>query len=329
MTFSIMGFNNYYMGGIYSRPRCCGGYSPFGFSLLSNPLYNPFTMINTAKNLMNGNWPSAFGFNSPMNLGFNPIFGFNNNNNFSSYSNPYFLFNKLQTTSTYAKNNNNIGFIDNNPQFGFTFDKNICSTKNYDNYYAYKNKPVSKTYKTDAAKVQPGIKPRYTQFNKAHLNAEFLNKVKSVAKNINCDYEDLLAVMNSESGLNPQAWNSSKTAVGLIQFTNIALAQIKKVYGISLTKNDVAKMSAIEQLDLAEKFYTDAAKKFKGKKLSAADLYAITYVPSFAARDVLTRKGDGYYEGNEGLDENKDGIITKDDLNIHLAKKRVNLSTFA
>ena len=36
----------------------------------------------------------------------------------------------------------------------------------------------------------------------------FISKVKGVAKRLNCSYEDLLAVMNAESGLTPHAVNT-------------------------------------------------------------------------------------------------------------------------
>ena len=179
----------------------------------------------------------------------------------------------------------------------------------------------------------------YTTLHASHLNKEFLNKVKSVAKNINCDYEDLLAVMNSESGLDPSKWNASRTAVGLIQFTNSAVAELNKTYGMNITKEQIAKLSAMEQLDLVEKYFK-AVKRYHFKssdKLSAADLYAMTYLPGRSGRDVLCRKGErtssgrlrGYYEGNSSFDKNGDGVITKDELNVHLKTKRVSLSTFA
>ena len=171
--------------------------------------------------------------------------------------------------------------------------------------------------------------PSSVTLSGSHLNKEFLDKVKRVAKNLNCDYEDLLAVMNSESGLNPAKWNRSKSAVGLIQFTNSALAEINRVYGIQLTKEDVSKMNAIEQLDLAEKYLKITTRKFGGRKLSAADLYASLYLPARAKNDILTRRGEDYYDCNRGLDMDGDGQITKSDLEQRLEQKRVNLNTFA
>ena len=165
--------------------------------------------------------------------------------------------------------------------------------------------------------------------NRSKLDKNFLNKVKQIAKKVNCDYKDLLAVMNSESGLNPHAWNGS-TAVGLIQFTKIAVDQLNITYGLNLTKAKIAKMSAIEQLDLVEKTILNAKKlSFSpNAKLSAADLYSIVFLPGRADRNVLCVRGENYYNKNEGLDKNKDGKITKNDLARHLAGKYVDESMF-
>lgn len=162
--------------------------------------------------------------------------------------------------------------------------------------------------------------------NTQKLDKNFLNRVKQIAKKINCDYKDLLAIMNSESGLNPGAWHG-KSAVGLIQFTDICLEEINKTYGTSYTKEQVAQMSGLEQLDLVEKILTHIKKlKFPAdKKLSAGDLYAMIFAPSRADKEVLYKKGSDGYASNP-LDLDKDGAITKKDLENHLKKKQVDVS---
>ena len=165
--------------------------------------------------------------------------------------------------------------------------------------------------------------------NKSKLDKAFLNKVKEISKRLNCDYRDLLAVMNSESGINPSAWNGS-TAVGLIQFTQIAIDQLNINYGLNLTKPKIAKMSAMEQLDLVEKLIRDAKKiRFSpNAKLSAVDLYSVIFLPRRADREILCTRGEAFYSQNIGLDKNKDGKITKTDLSKHLAGKYVDESQF-
>lgn len=158
------------------------------------------------------------------------------------------------------------------------------------------------------------------------LGPEFINKVKEIAKNINCDWQDLLGVMQAESGINPQQWNPGRTAVGLIQFTDLSVKELNQKCGLSLTKEKISQMSAIEQLDLVEK-YLKIAKSYTfspSAKLSSADLYAIVFLPGRANRDVLTRRGEGYYHSNP-IDENHDGVISKADLAIRVAKKRLEV----
>lgn len=166
--------------------------------------------------------------------------------------------------------------------------------------------------------------------NTQKLDKNFLNRVKQIAKKINCDYKDLLAVMNSESGLRSNIWNGS-TAVGLIQFTTPAINGLNQKYGLNLTKAKIAKMSPIEQLDLVEKVLI-MSKNIKfpaNKKLSAADLYSIIFLPARADRDVLCVRGEAFYNQNKGLDKNGDGKITKSDLATHLSGKYVDESQFA
>ena len=326
MSYHFVGFNTNYM---YGFGGCCSRFTPF-VPYRFNYFYNPFAVFNTAMQIMNNGFESVFKtpqlmFTQP----FTPIImpSWNSNSNLQNYNSLYdgVVFYSPQS---YSFANRGVYAV---PQITATqrFDdlKDLAYGSGICNSYSFSSSKVSST----------SYKPSYTTLSANYLNKDFLAKVKQVAKNINCDYQDLLAVMNSESGLQLNKWNGSKSAVGLIQFTDIALADLKRVYGINLTKEQVSKMSAIEQLDLAEKFYKITTQKFGGKKLSAADLYASTYLPGRATNEVLCRKGErnsdgslkSYYESNIGLDINGDGMITKEDLNKRLAKKRVNLDTFA
>ena len=159
------------------------------------------------------------------------------------------------------------------------------------------------------------------------LGRVFLEEVKRVAQRINCDYRDLLAVMNSESGLNPQAVNPQGGATGLIQFMP-STAQ-----SLGTTTTALKNMSAIEQLKYVEKFYL-LQRKGAGfddsHTLNAGDLYALTFLPARAKREVLCERGEGnnYYEWNTGADTNKDGKITKSELAERVQRKRVDETIF-
>ena len=166
--------------------------------------------------------------------------------------------------------------------------------------------------------------------NSEKLDSNFLNRVKEIAQKLNCDYKDLLALMNSESGIKTDNWNGS-TAVGLIQFTDASVAELNNKYGLNLTKEKIARMSPMEQLDLVEKYLT-IAKSYNfapNERLSAGDLYAITFLPGRAGQDILCRRGEKFYSQNKGLDLNNDGVISKQDLENKLAKKHINESIFA
>ncbi len=164
------------------------------------------------------------------------------------------------------------------------------------------------------------------------LSVEFLDRVKEIAKKVKCDYRDLLGVMNSESGLNPKARNKHSGAIGLIQFTGIAIKDLNQAYGMNLTKEKIANMSAMEQLDLVEKYLT-RSKSFKfdsSEKLDSADLYAIVYRPAFAGKKVIATKADGKtYSLNRGLDLDKDGVISDKDLAQVVRNKHINVNLVA
>lgn len=156
---------------------------------------------------------------------------------------------------------------------------------------------------------------------------EFLNRVKQIAKNLNCNYRDLLAIMNSESNINAKTV-AKNGASGLICF-------MPQFYDVA----KIRKMSPMEQLDLVEKVLkkSKVASGFApNAKLSKGDLYALVFLPARANKDVLCTKGErdkngkllGYYESNSRLDYNKDGNITKEEMASRIDKKYVSDTTF-
>ena len=160
------------------------------------------------------------------------------------------------------------------------------------------------------------------------LGKDFLEAVKAVAQRINCDYRDLIAVMNAESGLKPDAVNKKSGATGLIQF----MPKTAERYGTTTVA--LKNMSAIEQLPYVEQ-YLKRCKKSAGfgdnDRLSGGELYALVFLPARAKREVLCERGEGnnYYEYNSGTDYNKDGKITKAELDQRINKFRVDETIFA
>lgn len=192
---------------------------------------------------------------------------------------------------------------------------------------------TSSSRRAESTAAQPGVKTKRTVRTrvstsqvKKQLGPEFLKRVKEVAKNLNCNYKDLLAVMNAESGLNPKAVNKYTGATGLIQIMPTTAQQL------GTTKEEIKNMSAIDQLDYVEKYLAQCKQwaGFKAKdKLKSSDLYALILLPARANREVLTNKGEKYYTQNKGLDINNDSRITKSELAQRVANFRVNESIFA
>lgn len=171
------------------------------------------------------------------------------------------------------------------------------------------------SYTAQSGNCRPNVK----------LDQAFLNRVKQIAQRINCDYRDLLGVMNSESGLRANAQNANGGATGLIQF----MPSTAKSLGT--TTNALRNMTPIQQLDYVEKFYLKNIQTFglQGKRLTAGDLYTLTFLPARVKGEVLCSAGSKEYAANKGLDANKDGQITKTELGNRVISKRVNESIFA
>ena len=152
----------------------------------------------------------------------------------------------------------------------------------------------------------------YSAKKPEQLSEEFYEKVKNIAKEINCDPADLLGVMYCESGLKTTAQNPSGTkATGLIQITE------QTAQYLGTTVEELKKMSAEEQLDYVKKYLLRAkniAKINKDEKIDGATLYALIFLPARAKSDILTQSGQNYYNSNKALDTNHDGIINKQDL---------------
>lgn len=171
--------------------------------------------------------------------------------------------------------------------------------------------------------VTPTANPSYGKSPRVKLDKGFLDKTKEISQRIGCDYKDLLAVMNSESGLRSDAKNPKGSATGLIQF----MPATAKMLGT--TTDELRRMSPTQQLDYVEKFFQQVKKTygFEGKKLSGADLYALVFMPARANREVLTSASDGKsYSMNKGLDKDGDGRITKADLQRRVASCYVDES---
>lgn len=137
---------------------------------------------------------------------------------------------------------------------------------------------------------------------------EFNKKVIEISGRLNCDPNNLMAVMAFETGgtFEPNQPNlGGSGAIGLIQFMP------KTASYLGTSSAALAAMSAIEQLDYVEQFLIDQS---KGKPLyQLSDLYMCVLWPKAVGKPdsyVLFTESEAYKQ-NSGLDANNNGAITK------------------
>ena len=136
----------------------------------------------------------------------------------------------------------------------------------------------------------------------------FKEALDKVASNLGVDSKNLLQIMKRESNIDPRSVNKQGGASGLIQFTGDTAGKL----GTSL--DAIRRMTAVEQLELVEKYYKRAGVK---PGASVEDLYMLTFYPAAAGRPdnaAVLKKGTKAYAYNSGMDQNKDGVITVADV---------------
>lgn len=148
-------------------------------------------------------------------------------------------------------------------------------------------------------------------FSKGKFTQRQNQLINEMSQRLNCNPNDLKAVMYSESNCNPQAVNPNGGATGLIQFMPSTARRL------GTTTQQLRNMSVEQQLPYVEK-YIKMAKRDAGfssdARIDAGTLYSLIFLPGFAKREVLCSSGSSYYRANRGLDRNGDGHITKTDL---------------
>jgi hypothetical protein len=149
------------------------------------------------------------------------------------------------------------------------------------------------------------------QNNQQANQNDFMAEVNRVSNKFGINPNDLLALMRSESSLNPQAVNPTTGATGLIQFMP------KTARSLGTTVEELRNMNATQQMHFVEKYF-ESVNLPKGA--SAGTLYAYVFLPGRAKRQILAQAGENFYEANRGLDMNKDGMITIEDLDMRMAK---------
>jgi hypothetical protein len=152
------------------------------------------------------------------------------------------------------------------------------------------------------------------------LSDTFIAVVKAVAAAVNCNTQDLLGVMMSESGVDPSAQNPNGKATGLIQFMPSILTGLGWTDG----PDTFSRLSAEDQLPYVQKYFAPHAAKGLN---SAGRLYQVTFLPATLkpgqGPDFVIAAQNGpfaaEYAANSGLDVDHDGSITVRDLDARIA----------
>ena len=166
----------------------------------------------------------------------------------------------------------------------------------------------------------PPDRPRTpTRKGTSALSDTFFRELKAICQRLQCDPEDLLAVMLSESDVNPAAQNPRGKATGLIQFMPKTLRGL----GWTTGPDEFRKLTAEQQLPFVERYY----RPHTGRLTSSGRLYQATFMPatlkdSDESTVLAGANGPRYkaYAENKGLDVNKDGLITVSDLTARINK---------
>ena len=147
---------------------------------------------------------------------------------------------------------------------------------------------------------------------------DFEARVREIADFHQFAPEWLMAVMFNESRLDHTARNQKGSgATGLIQW----MPNVAQSFGVST--DQLAAMSPLEQLDYVEQYFARHIER-KGDLKTFTDLYMSVLWPKGAGQSndfILYRKPSKAYRQNAGLDQNKDGRVTKGDVAVLLQKR--------
>lgn len=153
-----------------------------------------------------------------------------------------------------------------------------------------------------------------------YVTEEALKKVVKISADLEINPDDLMAVMAFESWLDPHKQIGDDGPCGLIQFTQTAIDEINRVNGTAYTKDSIKQMDIVEQLDVVYLHLEPNA----GKMKNLEDVYVGVFASKKVGKEVLYSINDknDNYEKNKGLDENKDGTITRSEAAKKVIERR-------
>lgn len=147
--------------------------------------------------------------------------------------------------------------------------------------------------------------------------AAFEKKVKSVARNLNIAPEWLMAIMHAESRFDASAINKKGGGTaGLIQFNAVTTENM----GVSLEK--FRNLNHLQQLEYIERYFASIQNNYRPFQ-SVTDIYIAILYPEALNEDYcysLYSDPETGYVTHSGLDEDKDGRITLQDVDRFLKR---------
>lgn len=160
--------------------------------------------------------------------------------------------------------------------------------------------------------------PEYT----ADLPHAFFVKLVTVCEDLQCEPADMLAVMQNESGIRPDAHNPHGDASGLIQFMPFILPGLGWANGSPAFRA----LSAVDQLPFVRRYFSP----YVGRLVNATALYLATFLPALLSHasepDYELAVKDGRlgwaYSPNIGFDVDRDGAITVRELGLAIDRAR-------
>ena len=188
--------------------------------------------------------------------------------------------------------------------------------------------PNKQTFSKDSILLVDGIE--------ANTSPPFRRRLFDICKELKINVDALAGVMSNETGLSflPNVRSGEMTkkkpgggkyklgesnslytgndgpAVGLIQFTSIAIKELNQKFPTTfnppLTKEILGKMTAEEQLEVVKLYMKNNIGTYKDPLSTPTDVYIAVFLPKLIKnkdKDVLATKGDGTgaWEYNMGL----------------------------
>ena len=175
---------------------------------------------------------------------------------------------------------------------------------------------LSRASETDETKDRQPAKPSRTMILENQVSSPFAAKVRQIASRLGVPPDYLMAVMWSESRLDPAATNPEGGATGLIQFMPATAA------GLGTSCEALREMSALDQLDYVERFFRPYAPRCH----TFGDFYMACFFPAAIGKEddyvLQTRKlsAERIARQNPAFDTDRDGRITAGEFRRRLPK---------